>query len=435
MPTESTNILPESTGLDLGSTSQRWDIVARDADFSGTVTLTGNVTTTGDITADQFVSTVATGSAPLTVSSTTKVSNLNVDLLDGADWAAPAALGSTTPAAVSATTISGSTATLTGDVEFSTGAGHNIEFSSSSASQRNLAITGCESTSTTGGDVTITAGLASGSGQTGGHAKLIGGAGTTTGLGGNVTIQAGAAGTSGSTGGAVAIVGGSGGTTSGTGGDAQLAGGTAQGGNGDGGNVIISPGLPNGTGNYGNVVVDKATSAYANIGGLSNSNTTAVTVNTDTTSDQSLMSYTVPAKMMNRAGRLMRVRGYGVYTTQAGQTPTVTIKVKLGAVTVASWVSAATTASQTNKPFNFDCDIVCASTGATGTVEAHGKTVIQIGSGTNGADSAVHSDTNTAASSAIDLTASNSLQITATFSTSTSPANAATQRLMTVEVY
>ena len=50
-------------------------------------------------TAQTLVADVADGTAPLTITSTTKVSNLNVDKLDGADWAAPAAIGSTTPAA------------------------------------------------------------------------------------------------------------------------------------------------------------------------------------------------------------------------------------------------------------------------------------------------------------------------------------------------
>lgn len=53
----------------------------------------------------QITSTLADGTAPMVVTSTTKVSNLNVDKLDGADWAAPAALGSTTPAAATVTTI------------------------------------------------------------------------------------------------------------------------------------------------------------------------------------------------------------------------------------------------------------------------------------------------------------------------------------------
>ena len=74
---------------------------------------TGAFTTlsaTGAIT-----STLATGTAPLVIASTTKVANLNADLLDGADWAAPAALGSTTPAAGSFTTLSASGAvTLSG---------------------------------------------------------------------------------------------------------------------------------------------------------------------------------------------------------------------------------------------------------------------------------------------------------------------------------
>jgi hypothetical protein len=61
------------------------------------------VSATGAIT-----STLATGTAPLVIASTTKVANLNVDQLDGADWAAPAALGSTTPAAGSFTTLTSS---------------------------------------------------------------------------------------------------------------------------------------------------------------------------------------------------------------------------------------------------------------------------------------------------------------------------------------
>jgi hypothetical protein len=45
----------------------------------------------------QITSTVATGTAPLVIASTTKVANLNVDSLDGADWVAPGTIGSTTP--------------------------------------------------------------------------------------------------------------------------------------------------------------------------------------------------------------------------------------------------------------------------------------------------------------------------------------------------
>ena len=55
-----------------------------------------------------FTSTLATGSAPFVVASTTKVANLNVDLLDGADWSSPAAIGFTTPAGGAFTTLTAS---------------------------------------------------------------------------------------------------------------------------------------------------------------------------------------------------------------------------------------------------------------------------------------------------------------------------------------
>ena len=73
--------------------------------------LLGGIAILNDLAVDTLsatgviTSTLATGTAPFTVASTTKVSNLNVDQLDGADWAAPAAIGSGTPAAGTFTTI------------------------------------------------------------------------------------------------------------------------------------------------------------------------------------------------------------------------------------------------------------------------------------------------------------------------------------------
>lgn len=58
--------------LNLGTTSARWlGVYANIGNFSSTVTGT------------RFISTVATGTAPLTVSSTTVVTNLNADMVDG----------------------------------------------------------------------------------------------------------------------------------------------------------------------------------------------------------------------------------------------------------------------------------------------------------------------------------------------------------------
>ena len=73
-------------------------LLGGDADFTynniGTklLTVNGNITTSNvnvsnTVTAPRLISNVSTGTAPLTVSSTTKVTNLNADLLDGYDTA------------------------------------------------------------------------------------------------------------------------------------------------------------------------------------------------------------------------------------------------------------------------------------------------------------------------------------------------------------
>jgi len=62
-----------------------------------------------DIHAKTLTSDVAIGTAPLNITSTTKVNNLNVDQLDSADWASPAAIGTGTPEAGTFTTLTIST--------------------------------------------------------------------------------------------------------------------------------------------------------------------------------------------------------------------------------------------------------------------------------------------------------------------------------------
>jgi hypothetical protein len=57
---------------------------------------------------NQLVCEIPTGNPPLAVSSSTLVPNLNADWLDGADWAAPPAIGSTTPGDVHAALLTAS---------------------------------------------------------------------------------------------------------------------------------------------------------------------------------------------------------------------------------------------------------------------------------------------------------------------------------------
>ena len=59
--------------------------VTNNATIGGTLGVTGAITGSSTIQGTRFISTVATGTAPLTVASTTKVTNLNVDQLDSLD--------------------------------------------------------------------------------------------------------------------------------------------------------------------------------------------------------------------------------------------------------------------------------------------------------------------------------------------------------------
>ena len=91
-------------------------LVATTADINGgtidNTTIGVTTPSTGAFTtisaSGQVTSTVTTGTAPLVIASTTKVSNLNSDLLDGGDWAAPGSIGSATPNAGAFTTVSAS---------------------------------------------------------------------------------------------------------------------------------------------------------------------------------------------------------------------------------------------------------------------------------------------------------------------------------------
>lgn len=100
----STDFLPSATGQDIGSPSKQWDAHLRDVVIYGTFSAP-NLIAASLSTSAQIVSILPDGTAPFSVLSSTKVANLNVDKLDGGDWAAPLAIGSGTPAAANFTTL------------------------------------------------------------------------------------------------------------------------------------------------------------------------------------------------------------------------------------------------------------------------------------------------------------------------------------------
>lgn len=164
--------------------------------------------------------------------------------------------------------------------------------------------------------------------------------------------------------------------------------------------------------------------------------TTPVTVNTNVTTDQQLMELSLTAGYLNSLGKPFRIASEGVYTTQTGQTPTLTFKAKLctvsgcGSGTVVTLVSITTTATnsaQTNLNWGLNLNMATAATGATGNLETHGLLNVDLSTSPTAAD-AVFGDTNTAVSSNIDLTAALFLDWTVAFSTNAAGANTCTQR-------
>src|SRR4029077_18969224 len=79
---------PAETGLSISSNG-----IVTFASGQTLPTVTGNETVTGNVSAKQLVSTVATGTAPLSVSSRTQVLNLNASLLGGLAASSFATLG------------------------------------------------------------------------------------------------------------------------------------------------------------------------------------------------------------------------------------------------------------------------------------------------------------------------------------------------------
>lgn len=159
--------------------------------------------------------------------------------------------------------------------------------------------------------------------------------------------------------------------------------------------------------------------------------TSPVTVNANTAGDQNLMSTTITAGLLNSVGKTLRVWGAGVYTTPAASVATITIKIKLGAVTLISITSSANPGSVTNNNWNFNAYVTTQTAGATAVFEVHGNMVIDLGASPGLADS-IFSDTNTAVSSSLDSTAAQTLQVTVAFSAA-SGSNSCTQRQIIVE--
>lgn len=124
---------------------------------------------------------------------------------------------------------------------------------------------------------------------------------------------------------------------------------------------------------------------------------------------------TLPANFFV-AGKTIRLRIGGIYSTPALATPSIVIKVKYGATVLATVTTSSLLSGATNLEFDGEISITCRSTGATGTVMAHGD--IEYSTGLAGTIS-VDPLNNAGATTTINTTTSNALDCTVAWDTAT----------------
>jgi hypothetical protein len=150
------------------------------------------------------------------------------------------------------------------------------------------------------------------------------------------------------------------------------------------------------------------------------------------TTAQNLFNQTLAKNTLNKLGRTLYISGSLIYTSPGTTAPTLTIALVLGAVTLCSITTAAlSTTASTNMPVQFSFLLNVVSTGAAATIEAHGQVTANISANTPAAAAVSYLDTNTAVSSAVDLTAANALKVTIAASLTVTSAQL---RQLTVEV-
>src|ERR1700674_1258334 len=149
------------------------------------------------------------------------------------------------------------------------------------------------------------------------------------------------------------------------------------------------------------------------------------------TTIQVLGSCPMQPNVQNQIGKILRIVGQGVYTSGA-QTGTMTLSLVMGGITPMTITSPAIiTGGQTNAQFYFDWRCTTQSTGAAGTLMCTGEQDVNLATANNLAALTRQADNiHGAASSAINLTAANTVTANITMSSSTTSA-----QLLDMRVY
>ncbi|MDP9267265.1 MAG: hypothetical protein M3P27_02935 [Acidobacteriota bacterium] len=173
------------------------------------------------------------------------------------------------------------------------------------------------------------------------------------------------------------------------------------------------------------------TSSKMAIGAAGGRSSATVVTATNPSATASLMAFTITAGTFNTVDKVIHAKGSGTYTTQATQTPTITMSLALCAVsgcgsgtviTLCTFTTAATTGGVTNT-WHLDGLFGTAATGASGTLESQCQLFTQLGATGGVLTPESRTTANTAVSSAIDLTAQTFLTFRVLMSTANASNN------------
>jgi hypothetical protein len=155
---------------------------------------------------------------------------------------------------------------------------------------------------------------------------------------------------------------------------------------------------------------------------------TATATVTATTAETTLIaagagSLTIPAASWV-AGKSFRVVVRGVYSSSSGNAVSLVFKMKLGSTVIALTPGIFVSSGKTNVPYELRSEIICRTTGASGTVFSRGlvisndEVVVKLANGTSG--------------TTVDLSSGKTLDVTATMS-SNAAGNAVKAYIVTFE--
>lgn len=149
-------------------------------------------------------------------------------------------------------------------------------------------------------------------------------------------------------------------------------------------------------------------------------NTSDSSAISDTASETNFSTTRTLSSSLWKVGGIFRLTASGVYSTTG--TPTLTFRVKLGSTNVVVFTAKTGINNASNQSWLIEADIVCRTTGSSGTIMGYGRIHINTSAGVDTSEVVINSST-----TSINTTANQILQISLTWSAA-STSNTATMK-------